>query len=206
MNATETGVRIAPLRPEHAEQVLTIYRLGTDERHAAFETTAPSRRAFDTAELPPTVWSPWTTADGCWAGRLRFRFPTGVRTPESSSTVHPEARGRGVEDLEPLTALPPPSALRATVGLALRRWAGFRVIGPRERIGATTAGAGAGCVRSPNRARAEAEEAIGSDDARIIGPRRPVRTRITGPGSSRRSSLATPCWTSTDRFRGAGIR
>ncbi|MFF3503280.1 hypothetical protein [Streptomyces sp. NPDC003247] len=32
------------------------------------------------------------------------------------------------------------------------------------------------------RALAEDEDTAGSDDAQIIGPRRPVRARITGPG------------------------
>lgn len=52
VTATETGVRIAPLRPEHAEQVLAIYQLGIDEGNATFETTAPTWEAFDKAKLP----------------------------------------------------------------------------------------------------------------------------------------------------------
>ncbi|MCG0289032.1 hypothetical protein [Streptomyces sp. PSAA01] len=38
-------------------------------------------------------------------------------------------------------------------------------------------------VASLYRALAEAEEATGPDAAQVIGPRRPVRARITGPGS-----------------------
>ncbi|MGW5689243.1 hypothetical protein [Nonomuraea sp. NPDC003754] len=49
----------------------------------------------------------------------------------------------------------------------------------------TKAGKNAGhpSVASLYRALAEAEEAATSDDAQVIGPRRPVRARITGRGS-----------------------
>ncbi|MEU8564950.1 hypothetical protein AB0C45_26180 [Streptomyces cyaneofuscatus] len=39
--ARSTGVRITAIRPEHAEQVLTVHRFGIDEGNATFETTAP---------------------------------------------------------------------------------------------------------------------------------------------------------------------
>jgi rubrerythrin len=38
-------------------------------------------------------------------------------------------------------------------------------------------------VASLYRALAEAEEQDAQDEAQVIGPRRPVRARITGPGS-----------------------
>ncbi|WP_239123040.1 GNAT family N-acetyltransferase [Sphaerisporangium siamense] len=44
--------RIVPMTPEHAAEVLAIYRLGIDEGQATFETTAPTWEQFDSAKLP----------------------------------------------------------------------------------------------------------------------------------------------------------
>ena len=51
MKAAATGVRIEPMRTEHAVQVLAIYQLGIDEGNATFETTAPTWEAFDASKL-----------------------------------------------------------------------------------------------------------------------------------------------------------
>jgi phosphinothricin acetyltransferase len=45
------GFSITSMLPEHAEEVLTIYRLGIDEGNATFETAAPTRQVFDAAKL-----------------------------------------------------------------------------------------------------------------------------------------------------------
>jgi len=45
------GIRIAAMAAEHADEVLTIYRLGIDEGNATFETAAPTWEEFDTAKL-----------------------------------------------------------------------------------------------------------------------------------------------------------
>ncbi|MFD0378311.1 GNAT family N-acetyltransferase [Streptomyces sp. NPDC059525] len=149
MTATETGVRIAPLRPEHAEQVLAIYQLGIDEGNATFETTAPTWEAFDAAKLPDhrlvaldeggrvLGWAAVVpVSDRCaYAGVV-----------EHSVYVHPDARGRRV-GLALLTALLASTEAAGiwtvqsgifpenTASLALHQRAGFRVIGTRERIG-----------------------------------------------------------------------
>ncbi|MEV1173981.1 hypothetical protein [Nonomuraea sp. NPDC049784] len=44
-------------------------------------------------------------------------------------------------------------------------------------------------VASLYRALAEAEETAASDGAHVVGPRRPVRARITAPGSGTNSEL-----------------
>lgn len=42
--------RSTTMRPEHAEQVLSIYQLGIDEGNTTFETTAPNWKSFDAAK------------------------------------------------------------------------------------------------------------------------------------------------------------
>ncbi|MGW4023550.1 N-acetyltransferase family protein [Streptomyces sp. NPDC005009] len=149
MRATGTGVRIAPLRPEHAEQVLAIYRLGIDEGDATFETTAPTWETFDTAKLDEHRLVALDEG-GRVLGRAAV-VPVSDRCAyagvvEHSVYVHPDARGRGV-GLALLTALLASTDAAGvwtvqsgifpenTAGLALHRRAGFRVIGTRERIG-----------------------------------------------------------------------
>lgn len=149
MTAAAAGVRVAPLRPEHAEQVLAIYRLGIDEGDATFETTAPAWDVFDAAKLPDhrmvalhddgrvLGWAAVVpVSDRCaYAGVV-----------EHSVYVHPAARGRGVglALLEALLASTDAAGIwtvqsgifpENTASLALHRRAGFRVVGTRERIG-----------------------------------------------------------------------
>ncbi|MGW3400792.1 N-acetyltransferase family protein [Streptomyces zhihengii] len=149
MTATGTGIRIAPLRPEHAQQVLAIYRLGIDEGNATFETTAPTWEAFDKAKLPDHRLVA-LHEDGRvlgWAAAVpvsdRCAYAGVV---EHSVYVHPAARGRGVglALLEALLASTDAAGIwtvqsgifpENTASLALHQRAGFRVIGTRERIG-----------------------------------------------------------------------
>ncbi|MFI8483974.1 GNAT family N-acetyltransferase [Streptomyces rubrogriseus] len=148
MTATETGVRIAPLRPEHAEQVLAIYQLGIDEGNATFETTAPTWEAFDKAKLPDHRL---VALDGDRVLGWAVVVPISDRCAyagvvEQSVYVHPDARGRRV-GLALLTALLASTDAAGiwtvqsgifpenTASLALHQRVGFRVIGTRERIG-----------------------------------------------------------------------
>ncbi|MEX0172126.1 GNAT family N-acetyltransferase [Streptomyces sp. LMG1-1-1.1] len=148
MKAAEAGVRIAPLRAEHAEQVLAIYQLGIDEGDATFETAAPTWQAFDTAKLPAHRL---VALDGARVLGWVAVVPVSDRCAyagvvEHSVYVHPDARGRGV-GLALLTALVASTDAAGiwtvqsgifpenTASLALHQRAGFRVIGTRERIG-----------------------------------------------------------------------
>ncbi|GHB67276.1 phosphinothricin N-acetyltransferase [Streptomyces cirratus] len=148
MKATEAGVRIAPLRAEHAEQVLAIYQLGIDEGNATFETAAPTWQAFDTAKLPAHRL---VALDGDRVLGWAAVVPVSDRCAyagvvEHSVYVHPDARGRGI-GLALLTALLESTDAAGiwtvqsgifpenTASLALHQRAGFRVIGTRERIG-----------------------------------------------------------------------
>ncbi|MGC4994967.1 MULTISPECIES: GNAT family N-acetyltransferase [unclassified Streptomyces] len=135
--------------PEHAAQVLEIYRLGIDEGDATFETATPTWDRFDAAKLPGhrhvalddtgTVLG-WVAvvpvSDGCvYAGVV-----------EHSVYVRPGARGRGIAAAllrELITSTERAGIWTIQSGvfpensasLALHRSAGFRVIGTRERIG-----------------------------------------------------------------------
>ncbi|QGV81881.1 GNAT family N-acetyltransferase [Streptomyces ficellus] len=144
-----TAVRIGPMLPEHAEQILAIYQVGIDEGDATFETTAPGWAAFDAAKLPEHRFVAlgdsrevlgWiavsAVSDRCaYAGVV-----------EHSVYVHPGARGRGVARtlLETLIASTEAAGIwtiqsgifpENTASLALHQRVGFRVIGTRERIG-----------------------------------------------------------------------
>ncbi|MER7467326.1 N-acetyltransferase family protein [Streptomyces sp. NPDC097981] len=149
MKAAEAGVRIAPLRPGHAEQVLAIYQLGIDEGNATFETTAPTWEAFDNAKLPGhrlAALDEDSRALG-WAAVVAVSDRCAYAgVVEHSVYVHPDARGQGV-GMALLTALLAPTDSAGiwtvqsgifpenTASLALHQRAGFRAIGTRERIG-----------------------------------------------------------------------
>ncbi|MFJ9945234.1 GNAT family N-acetyltransferase [Streptomyces erythrochromogenes] len=148
MNATGTAARIAPLRPEHAEQVLAIYQFGIDEGNATFETTAPTWQAFDTTKLPDHRL---VALDGGRVLGWAAVVPVSDRCAyagvvEHSVYVHPDARGRGIGSalLTALLASTDAAGIwtvqsgifpENTASLALHQRAGFRVIGTRERIG-----------------------------------------------------------------------
>ncbi|MER6976985.1 GNAT family N-acetyltransferase [Streptomyces carpinensis] len=135
--------------PEHAEEVLTIYRLGIDEGDATFETAAPTWEQFDSIKLPDHRHVAideagkvlgWVAAvpvsDRCvYAGVV-----------EHSVYVHPDSRGRGVgsallraliESTEAVGVWTIQSGIfpENASSLALHQKEGFRVIGTRERIG-----------------------------------------------------------------------
>ncbi|MFJ5234417.1 GNAT family N-acetyltransferase [Kitasatospora sp. NPDC088391] len=136
------------MRPEHAAQVLAIYRAGIEEGNATFETEAPSWEVFDAARLPAhrhVALGPAGEVLG-WAavGAVSAR-PAYAGVVEHSVYVHPGHRGRGVAGA--LLAALVDSTERAgiwtvqssvfpenTASLALHARAGFRTVGTRERV------------------------------------------------------------------------
>lgn len=148
MRADGTGVRIEPLRPEHAGQVLAIYQRGIDENNATFETAAPTWQAFNEAKLPDHRLVALDRGEVLgWAAVVpvsdRCAYAGVV---EHSVYVHPDARGRGV-GLALLSALLASTDAAGIwtvqsgifpeniASIALHQRAGFRVVGTRERIG-----------------------------------------------------------------------
>ncbi|MFB7512386.1 GNAT family N-acetyltransferase [Streptomyces sp. NPDC056144] len=145
-------VRIEPLRPDHAAQVLGIYQAGIDEGNATFETVAPEWAVFDRARL---LAHRFVAVDGSddegrvlgWvaASAVSDRCAyAGV--VEHSVYVHPDARGRGVagrllaalvESTEAAGIWTIQSGIfpENAASLAVHARAGFRAIGVRERIG-----------------------------------------------------------------------
>ena len=140
---------IVPLTPEHAEQVLAIYRAGIDEGNATFETEAPSWAAFDAAKLPEHRFAALDGAGAVlgWVAVSRVSDRCAYAgVVEHSVYVHPDARGRGVASalLRALTDSTDRAGIwtvqsgifpENAASLAVHRRAGFRVIGTRERIG-----------------------------------------------------------------------
>ncbi|MFI8280825.1 GNAT family N-acetyltransferase [Streptomyces sp. NPDC085929] len=144
-----TGVRIEPLLPEHAEQVLGIYQSGIDEGNATFEPQAPDWATFDKAKLSGHRFvaldqdgrvSGWVAASAV-SDRCAY-----VGVVEHSVYVHPDARGRGVARTLLDTLIPSTEAAgiwtiqsgifpENAASLAVHERAGFRIIGTRERIG-----------------------------------------------------------------------
>lgn len=140
---------LGAMTPEHAEQVLAIYRAGIDEGNATFETAAPTWEAFDAAKLPEHRHVA-LDRDGRILGWVAAS-PVSDRCAyagvvEHSVYVHPGARGRGVAGrlLQALIASTEAAGIwtiqsgvfpENTASLAVHARAGFRVIGTRERIG-----------------------------------------------------------------------
>ncbi len=143
------SITIAPLAEAHADEVLAIYQAGIDEGNATFETTAPTREAFEAGRLPEhrfaAVGDDGKVLGWVAASRVSDRCAyAGV--VEHSVYVHPAARGQGVASAL-LTALIGSTEAAGIwtiqsgifpenrASLALHQRAGFRVIGTRERIG-----------------------------------------------------------------------
>src|SRR4051794_27617851 len=98
--SAEPGLVLAPMTPEHAEQVLTIYQAGIDEGHATFETVAPGWAAFDAAKLPRHRLVALDPGDGRVLGWIAASPPSSrcvyAGVVGHSVYVHAEARGRRV--------------------------------------------------------------------------------------------------------------
>ncbi|GAA3135096.1 GNAT family N-acetyltransferase [Planomonospora alba] len=141
--------RITAMGARHAEQVLSVYRLGIDEGQATFETAAPTWERFDAAKLPGHRYVA-LDADGRVLGWVAAAAVSDrcayAGVVEHSVYVHPDARGRGVGRalLAALIASTEAAGIwtiqagifpENTASLALHARAGFRVVGIRERIG-----------------------------------------------------------------------
>ncbi|MFI5965218.1 GNAT family N-acetyltransferase [Streptomyces asoensis] len=143
------GVRITEMVAEHADGVLTIYRLGIDEGNATFETTAPTWEEFDAAKLPRHRHVAVDDTGGVlgWVAVVpvsdRCAYAGVV---EHSVFVHPAARGQGIGSalLRKLITSTEAAGIwtvqsgvfpENTASLALHERVGFRVVGTRERIG-----------------------------------------------------------------------
>ncbi|ROR35327.1 phosphinothricin acetyltransferase [Kitasatospora cineracea] len=138
----------APMLPEHAEQVLAIYRAGIEEGNATFETGAPSWAAFDAARLPAhrhVALGPGGRVLGWAAVSPVSSRPAYAGVVEHSVYVHPDHRGRGIAGtlLEALIDSTEKAGIwtvqssvfpENTASLALHARAGFRTIGTRERV------------------------------------------------------------------------
>jgi L-amino acid N-acyltransferase YncA len=146
----EGPLRITPMLPEHADQVLAIYQAGIDDGDATFETTAPTWETFDAEKLPEhrlvALDDTGRRVVG-WVAVVRASSrPAYAGVVEHSVYVHPAARGQGV-GLALLTALIASTeaagiwSLRSgifpenTASLALHQRAGFRIVGTRDRPG-----------------------------------------------------------------------
>lgn len=135
--------------PEHAEQVLAIYRQGIDEGQATFETAAPSWAAFDSAKLPEhrfVAVGPDSRVLGWVAASAVSDRCVYAGVVEHSVYVHPDARGKGVGRMLLRALIDSTEAAgiwtiqsgvfpENTASLTLHQRAGFRVVGTRERLG-----------------------------------------------------------------------
>lgn len=141
-------MRIEPMRPEHAERVLEIYRAGIETGDATFETTAPEWAAFDAAKLPGHRFVAVEGGDviGWVAVSPVSERCVYAGVVEHSVYVDPAASGRGVgralvEALIESTEAAGIWTIQSGVfpenlaSLALHRALGFREVGVRERIG-----------------------------------------------------------------------
>lgn len=140
---------IAAMLPEHAEEVLAIYRLGIDEGNATFEVEPPTWQAFDAAKLGDHRHVA-LDAEGRLLGWVAAS-PVSDRcvyagVVEHSVYVHPDARGQGVggallraliDSTESAGIWTIQSGIfpENAASLALHHRAGFRVVGTRERLG-----------------------------------------------------------------------
>jgi len=141
--------RIEQMTAEHAQQVLAIYQAGIDEGNATFETQAPGWAEFSAARLADhrlVALDAGGVVLGWVAVSATSSRPAYAGVIEHSVYVHQDARGRGVGRhlLDRLIASTEAAGIwtiqsgifpENTASIALHRAAGFRIVGPRERIG-----------------------------------------------------------------------
>lgn len=149
MSRMNADIVLAPMRPEHAEQVLEVYGLGIDEGDATFETRPPTWERFDAAKLPGhrrVALEPGGRLLGWVAASAVSDRRVYAGVVEHSVYVRPGARGRGIGGLLLRALIESTEAAgiwtiqsgifpENTASLAVHRRAGFRVVGTRERIG-----------------------------------------------------------------------
>jgi phosphinothricin acetyltransferase len=148
-NAASGLIRVEPMTAEHAQQVLAIYQAGIDEGNATFETRAPGWAEFSAARLADhrlVALDAGGVVLGWVAVSATSSRPVYAGVVEHSVYVRPDARGRGVGRLllGRLIASTEAAGIwtlqsgifpENTASIALHRAAGFRIVGPRERIG-----------------------------------------------------------------------
>lgn len=145
----DAAVRIVPMTPAHAGEVLGVYQAGIEEGNATFETAAPDWAALDGAGLPGHRFVA-LDGDGRVLGWVAVSpvsaRPVYAGVVEDSVYVHPKARGRGIAGalLREVIASTEAAGIwtiqsgifpENTASLAVHRRAGFRVVGTRERVG-----------------------------------------------------------------------
>jgi L-amino acid N-acyltransferase YncA len=144
-----SGVRVGPMSPAHAGEVLRIYQQGIEEGQATFEVAAPTWAEFDASRLAGHRFVAVAGAGdvvGWVAVSPVSRRSAYAGVVEHSVYVDPRARGRGVGRalLEALIASTEAAGVwtiqsgifpENTASLALHQAAGFRMVGTRERIG-----------------------------------------------------------------------
>ncbi|MFC4065807.1 GNAT family N-acetyltransferase [Actinoplanes subglobosus] len=144
-----TGIRLAEMADDHADQVLDIYRLGIGTGDATFETDVPDWARFTAGKLPGHRFVALDET-GRVAGWIACRRVSDraayAGVVEHSVYVHPGAGRRGIGRTL-LTALIDSTEAAGiwtiqsgvfpenTGSLALHTTCGFRVIGTRERVG-----------------------------------------------------------------------
>lgn len=138
---------IEPMRAEHAERVLAIYRAGIETGDATFETEPPSWEAFDRSRMAEHRFVATEDAVMGWvAASAVSERCVYAGVVEHSVYVDPAARGRGIGRalLERLIASTEAAGIwtiqsgvfpENLASLALHRALGFREVGVRERIG-----------------------------------------------------------------------
>jgi L-amino acid N-acyltransferase YncA len=144
-----TGIHLAAMADDHADQVLDIYRLGIGTGDATFETELPTWQRFTAGKLPGhrfvALDGPGRVVGWIACSRVSERAVyAGV--VEHSVYVHPDAGRRGIGRTL-LTALIDSTEAAGvwtiqsgvfpenTGSLTLHAACGFRVIGTRERVG-----------------------------------------------------------------------
>jgi L-amino acid N-acyltransferase YncA len=141
-------MRIEPMTPAHADDVLSIYQAGIDEGNATFETTAPTWETFSASKLPDHRFVALDDTGNVlgWVAAIAVSDRCAYSgVVEHSVYVAHSARGLGVGRalLDRLAASTQAAGIwtiqsgifpENTASAALHRAAGFREVGRRERL------------------------------------------------------------------------
>jgi L-amino acid N-acyltransferase YncA len=144
-------VRIVPMTPAHAGEVLAVYQEGIDTGDATFETFAPDWHSFDRTRLPNHRFVALDQRTGRVSGWTAVSMvstrPVYAGVVEHAIYVAGAVRGQGIGAalLGELISSTEAAGIwtiqsgifpENTASLALHRHAGFRVVGVRKRIAA----------------------------------------------------------------------
>lgn len=142
-------MNIRPMHATDAASVLRIYQAGIDSGDASFESVAPDWAAFDAGKLTDHRHVAVDTDDavlGWVAASAVSSRCVYAGVVEHSVYVDPAARGRGVGRalLDALIRSTERAGIwtiqsgvfpENTASRSLHEWAGFRVVGVREKLG-----------------------------------------------------------------------